>query len=114
MIAMPAIEARLAWDMVMNCHSISPRVGLCVWSHILNVTSHLMPKNRRSHAQTVKLLQIRSADSACPHFDENLSSTNLWQVKIGKYESSLKINESGFQENGLSALPTDVVSPQLS
>ena len=81
-------------------------------SDFLNVASHLVAKNWRSHPQTVKLLKIRSADSACPHSDEDLSSANLRQVKLGKFKSSLRIDESSFQENGLSALPTDPVWPR--
>ena len=78
-------------------------------SDFLNVASHFMPEDWRCHAQTVKLLEIRSADSACPHFDEDLSSANLRQVKLGEFKSPLRIDESSFQENGLSALPTDIV-----
>jgi len=82
-VTVQTTETGLAWDMVMNRHPISPRVGVHFWPDRLNIPSHLMPEYGRRHPHAVKFLQIRSADSACSDLDENLSWTNPWRVKIG-------------------------------
>jgi hypothetical protein len=82
---MRAVEAALAWHVVVNCNAIPLRVGFHVLPNILNVARHLMPKNGRRHPQAMKLLQIRSADSACSHLDKDLSPANLREFKIGDF-----------------------------
>ena len=94
---MSTVETFATRDVVMDRDTLSFRITSDVLPRLYNIAGHLVPQDGRCDSHAVEFFQVRSADAASLHPDENLSSVNPRGIKISEFKSSVRVHYRCFQ-----------------
>jgi hypothetical protein len=97
------VETAVARNVMVNNHPVPLRERVDFCPDLIYLACGFMSEDRRGDSHSMKLLNIRSTDSADSHLDEDLFRANVRDLYVGNLKLSRAIDDGCFQSRLLPA-----------